>query len=513
MRLHSVKIKRLRSIEEVELKDCGDFNVLIGKNNSGKSSILLAINTFFKCIKDGNIITLNPTIEKEIDFFNKETNSPIEIIIVFGLDRDDKDVLINEIIHTAPQMKNAVGNIEFAQQLLITLKIAPPPRTYSLVTQMKLVNNYMNDINLDQGSFILTIDDSAAKELYNKSLKYSQQVKDTKKLDRITSKIDMSPRLLRDWKSEDDIPISYFFRDFFVGNQINSDIVSEIENIYEESQSYEQFIKSTKAIADRIKEEAKKNLEKPLLNKIDTFTGEENLIPNYAKHILERVSKLKVTHLIEQRQSIGKEDAERLLLLKMRRGGEQNLSNIKDTVLSLLGVKIDAFQAEFKTLEKAELNAELDVDDFLVEVNGSGIREALRLVLDFEFEQPNILLIEEPEIHLHPALEISMMRYLKRISSRCQIILTTHSTNFLDTGEMQNVYLVSKPDSTQIQKLDIQEAETKIPQELGIRLSSLFMFDRLVFVEGKSDEDVIREWASKLGVNFSQANVGFVIIG
>ncbi|NER04361.1 MAG: hypothetical protein F6K17_17970, partial [Okeania sp. SIO3C4] len=43
--------------------------------------------------------------------------------------------------------------------------------------------------------------------------------------------------------------------------------------------------------------------------------------------------------------------------------------------------------------------------------------------------------------------------------------------------------------------------------------SSLFMFDRLVFVEGKSDEDVIREWASKLGVNFSQANVGFVIMG
>ncbi|NES73516.1 MAG: ATP-binding protein, partial [Okeania sp. SIO2D1] len=104
MRLNSVKIKRLRSIEEVELKDCGDFNVLIGKNNAGKSSILLAINTFFECIKGGNIITLNPTLKKEIDFFNKETDSSIEIVVNFGLDSNDKKDLM-KVINEAPQMK------------------------------------------------------------------------------------------------------------------------------------------------------------------------------------------------------------------------------------------------------------------------------------------------------------------------------------------------------------------------------------------------------------------------
>ncbi|HEY9692634.1 MAG TPA: TOPRIM nucleotidyl transferase/hydrolase domain-containing protein [Oculatellaceae cyanobacterium] len=39
------------------------------------------------------------------------------------------------------------------------------------------------------------------------------------------------------------------------------------------------------------------------------------------------------------------------------------------------------------------------------------------------------------------------------------------------------------------------------------------MFDRLVFVEGQSDEDILREWASKLGINFSKANVGFIPMG
>jgi hypothetical protein len=39
------------------------------------------------------------------------------------------------------------------------------------------------------------------------------------------------------------------------------------------------------------------------------------------------------------------------------------------------------------------------------------------------------------------------------------------------------------------------------------------MFDRLVFVEGPSDEAVIREWAVTIGVNLNQANVGFISIG
>lgn len=106
-----------------------------------------------------------------------------------------------------------------------------------------------------------------------------------------------------------------------------------------------------------------------------------------------------------------------------------------------------------------------------------------------------------------------MMRYLKRISNECQVFLTTHSTNFLDTGDMKNVYLISKPISTSIRLLDVEEAEAQIPRELGIRLSSFFMFDRLVFVEGPSDEDIFREWASVLGVNLSQANVGFIHMG
>ena len=78
---------------------------------------------------------------------------------------------------------------------------------------------------------------------------------------------------------------------------------------------------------------------------------------------------------------------------------------------------------------------------------------------------------------------------------------------------MRNVYLASRDNSTSIQLINVEEAEQSIPRELGIRLSALFMFDRLVFVEGSTDEDVIREWASILSINFAQASVGFIPMG
>ena len=85
MRLESVRISGFRSIEETELENCGGFNVLIGKNNSGKSNILTAINTFFSCIQSANVVTSAPPVGDEIDFHNRRTDVPISITLGLSL--------------------------------------------------------------------------------------------------------------------------------------------------------------------------------------------------------------------------------------------------------------------------------------------------------------------------------------------------------------------------------------------------------------------------------------------
>jgi hypothetical protein len=187
------------------------------------------------------------------------------------------------------------------------------------------------------------------------------------------------------------------------------------------------------------------------------------------------------------------------------------LETIQHTVRTLLGVAVDAFEAG-TTAERA---AEMDVDNFLVEANGAGIREALRLVLDLELKNPKILFIEEPEIHLHPGLSRVVARYLRAESQDVQMFITTHSTDFVDSVSFNNVCLVSRDSKnrTTCQRMDPEQGPVEIPAELGLRLSTVFMFSRLVFVEGPSDENILRQLAGKLNIDIAKSEVGFVHMG
>ncbi|MDZ8054068.1 MAG: ATP-dependent nuclease [Aulosira sp. ZfuVER01] len=506
MKLESVFVKSFRSIESSELTNCGRFNVLIGKNNSGKSSALSAIHAFFNCLRDGEVLTLKPQISREIDFFNRNTQVPIEISLTFSLTLAERDVLIRDIVTEAPQMKNAVDGIDPVLRLSVTLIIMPPPSSFSYVKKLSLrETGKLGTKNCDSERIILSIDNNSASEIYNNFLSCQELNKNIKNLSHVD--IEKIRRFIAQRiRERSPMEILSSFA------EINREIYLLIENRVGTKASIEEIENVVLELISNFKDECQAILNQPLKNKVGTFSGEESSIPNYVKNLLQSIGKIKILYLTERRKQIGKEEAERLLSLKVKRGGNDILKNIQETVTALLGVHIDAFESSASSITN-QASAEMDVDNFLVEVNGSGIKEALRLLLDVEFENPDILLVEEPEIHLHPALETNTMRYLKRISHDCQVFLTTHSTNFLDTAEMNNVYLVTKLNSTQIQQLDVGEAEAKIPQELGIRLSSLFMFDRLVFVEGQSDEDAIREWASVLGINLSQANVGFIHMG
>ena len=533
MKLESVSINRFRSIESGELADCGGFNVLIGKNNSGKSNILSAIHAFFACMQGGNVVTRNPPIRKEIDFFERKTQSPIEITLTFSLLPTEMDALTRDIVAESPQMKNAMDDgFDPSLRLSTTISIAPPPDGFGFVSKIALIGATKPGAKRPAPEKILmSVSNNAASELYKQLSRSDQLSQDEKSLRTAISYIDkdaldrlkspesydlLSPRhmpietfLNSDQNTLSPNPQSSRLLQYFSRNEISDEIFQKLESMANESTSPEEFRRTVGALITTVHEEGAAVQGELIRNKIGTFAGKASSIPNYVQNLLRRISELKVHYLREQRKAMGEDEAARLLSLKMTRGGSKILCNIQETVSALLGVQIDAFESSSLS-RRGETTAEMDVDNFLVEVNGSGIREALRIVLDFEFEHPNILLIEEPETHLHPSLETGMMRYLKRISSDCQVFIATHSTNFLDTGEMKNIYLVSKPDSTRIQLVDYEDAEAQIPRELGIRLSSLFMFDRIIFVEGPSDETILREWASTLGVNLSQSNVGFI---
>ena len=414
--------------------------------------------------------------------------------------------MLGKIREERPEIRTALDAIPHELALYVRMSILPPPRPYSFVQELSLSTFSENP----QTWSLLQVGPESAAEIHKNYRDSQVAQREQESLTRLLGRFDID-----DWRRARRENEPYMLRAIMDASGVSAEIIASVRAMLEASESFAEFQTALRTRLGKLEEETRLIAEKRLTAPVQTFSGVEDRIPEYIKDLIQYIGRIKILYLREQRPQIGGEEAQKILNLKTRRGGSETLTRIQKVVAQLLGVRVDAFSADVRPRlgERFPTNAaELDVDDFLVELNGSGIRESLRLILDATFEEPAILLVEEPEIHLHPGLETAMMHFLKEVSTQSQVFITTHSTNFLDSGDYQRIYLVTKDKTTSIESLALQELEERIPIELGIRLSSLFMYDRLIFVEGPSDELIIRELCNTLAVNLSRGNVGFILL-
>ena len=83
--IHRVAIKGYRSIKEAELTQCRQLNVLIGKNNAGKSNVLNSIALLLLHLKGGSIAApWKPTGRPADEFYRRDIGEPFSIAVTFG---------------------------------------------------------------------------------------------------------------------------------------------------------------------------------------------------------------------------------------------------------------------------------------------------------------------------------------------------------------------------------------------------------------------------------------------
>lgn len=507
MRLQTLRIENFRSINTASLVECGDLNVLIGKNNSGKSNILTAVKFFFDFFKSGgNVATIAPGVRRITDFHERNLDRAVNVTGTLHLRKEEMDDLKESIATEAPQVRNALFSSDHGKDITIQLTFLQEPIPVGYISSIV----FGSDV-AERASIIFAMGSDSAVEVARRMHRSNTAFGEIDAIENLSNRLDAEYWPRSRPGGERPNAVSPMIR--HVIEQIGTHS-TELTRIVRSSSSYTDFQRTCQNRVQELKAKISEITSSGIENPVSTFSGDATEIPEYVSTLVRQISELGVHHLSEQRKPIGQEEAARILKLKTSRGQGEVLRGLQAVVSGLLGVQIDAFSSDDQHIRRGlGVAAELDVDEFLVQVNGSGIREALRLILDYEFERPQIMLVEEPEVHLHPALETALMEYLKGISAECQIFLTTHSTNFLDVGDLRNVYMIRKDPGTQIQLLDVTAAEEAIPQELGIRLSSLFMYDRLIFVEGPSDEQVLRSFADELGISFGQAALGFVTTG
>jgi len=142
---------------------------------------------------------------------------------------------------------------------------------------------------------------------------------------------------------------------------------------------------------------------------------------------------------------------------------------------------------------------------------GGGDQSVLGLVWE-TFEANSIICIEEPENHLHPKLQRLLLKYLQELSTKTQVMISTHSPIFASQPDINNVFLVTKDaeGATRIERIN-ETNVYRIIEELGVKPSDILDFDTIVFVEGKYDVAIFEGF--KLILLKGKENIGFIDSG
>lgn len=157
---------------------------------------------------------------------------------------------------------------------------------------------------------------------------------------------------------------------------------------------------------------------------------------------------------------------------------------------------------------------------------------ALKLV-EFEFnrhhELLNIMIIEEPEAHIHTHIQKTLFENLGLSKDYTQVLMTTHSTHLSEVSEIQrvnvlkatgNVSTVLRPTNgldgfgRKVLELKAVSLSTILERYLDAKRSVLLFSKGVILVEGDGEEILIPHLAKKtLGVTLDELGIGLINVG
>lgn len=162
--------------------------------------------------------------------------------------------------------------------------------------------------------------------------------------------------------------------------------------------------------------------------------------------------------------------------------------------------------------------------------NGLGYNNLIQIfgVIKFKIDQDyNILLIEEPEAHLHPAMQYKLFQYLKTLKDKAadkdgkrtiknQIFVTTHSPNISASADLDDmICLYYQRDKlagefnvrainlkTVFAEEKFHAAKAHLTKFLDVTRGDLLYTQKAILVEGLAEKLLMSAFAKKCGLDY-----------
>lgn len=108
--------------------------------------------------------------------------------------------------------------------------------------------------------------------------------------------------------------------------------------------------------------------------------------------------------------------------------------------------------------------------------------------------QGGVLLLDEPEKHMHPTLQLAVLNAIRLVTKRGQVLVVTHSPALIAASPSRNVLTVEpawSANDNQIRTI-AEDEQSEVLASLGLSMRDLVQSDFLLIVEGQDDERRLR---------------------
>lgn len=179
----------------------------------------------------------------------------------------------------------------------------------------------------------------------------------------------------------------------------------------------------------------------------------------------------------------------------------QNFENKMRTLSSGEIVEVHTRMADkYNVLELRELGR---TSATVYDEISDGHRQGLILQHFLHRYEKSIVVMEDPELHLHANAQKKLLKAIRESVGDSQVIIATHSPIFANVSGIESTFLLSKHDGGTVAVPIDSSNVNLIKTSMGISQADVFGSDYLCCVEGESEDIAIPAFARSLGYEVS----------
>lgn len=137
-----------------------------------------------------------------------------------------------------------------------------------------------------------------------------------------------------------------------------------------------------------------------------------------------------------------------------------------------------------QAMERVELG-------FPLNSSGTGVAQVIAILTAMVTADKAVIIIDEINSFLHPAAVKALLRILQTEYSQHQYIISTHAPEVIAFSNPKTIHLVKRDGyESQVVRLDTEKVGEfrEVAEHLGVSMADVFAADRIIWVEGPSEE-------------------------